>query len=199
MWDLPGPEIQQESRILAGRFLSTGSPGKSSPFLLWPSVPVCWLAFQATSALKRKDPDAGKDWGQEEKGMTEDEMVGWHHPTQWTWVWVNSGSWWWTGRPSVLRFMGSQRVRHNWATELNCPWKKEHQEQPQAYVLIVYDLKERETPFPSLHKLSLIKVSDRDAESSASEHQCQIEPQRQSFGWSRKEETYRLPGEVRTQ
>ena len=39
--------------------------------------------------------------------------------TQWTWVWVNSRSWWWTGRPSVLRFMGSQRVRHDWATELN--------------------------------------------------------------------------------
>ena len=37
---------------------------------------------------------------------------------QWTWVWVNSGSWWRTGRPGVLRFMGSQRVRHNWATEL---------------------------------------------------------------------------------
>ena len=39
--------------------------------------------------------------------------------TRWTWVWVNSGSWWWTGRPSVLRFMGSQRVEHDWATELN--------------------------------------------------------------------------------
>ena len=44
--------------------------------------------------------------------------------TQWTWVWVNSGSWWWTGRPGVLRFMGSQRVRHNWATELN--WIEQH-------------------------------------------------------------------------
>ena len=40
-------------------------------------------------------------------------------PTQWTWVWVNSGSWWWTGRPGVLQSMGSQRVKHNWATELN--------------------------------------------------------------------------------
>ena len=40
-------------------------------------------------------------------------------PTQWTWVWVNSGSWWWTGRPGVLQSMGSQRVRHDWATELN--------------------------------------------------------------------------------
>ena len=39
--------------------------------------------------------------------------------TQWTWVWVNSGSWWWTGRPGVLQFMGSQRVGHDWATQLN--------------------------------------------------------------------------------
>ena len=39
--------------------------------------------------------------------------------TQWTWVWVNSRSWWWTGRPGVLWFMGWQRVRHDWATELN--------------------------------------------------------------------------------
>ena len=40
-------------------------------------------------------------------------------PTRWTWVWVNSGSWWWTGRLGVLQFMGSQRVRHDWATELS--------------------------------------------------------------------------------
>ena len=39
--------------------------------------------------------------------------------TQWTWVWVNFGSWWWTGRPGVLQSMGSQRVGHDWATELN--------------------------------------------------------------------------------
>ena len=43
-------------------------------------------------------------------------------PTQWTWVWVDPGSWWWTGRPGVLQFMGLQRVGHNWATELN--WYK---------------------------------------------------------------------------
>ena len=40
-------------------------------------------------------------------------------PTRCTWVWVNSRNWWWTGRPSVLWFMGLQRVGHNWATELN--------------------------------------------------------------------------------
>ena len=66
-----------------------------------------------------EDPDAGKNWKQEEKGITEDEMVGWHLPTQWTWVWVNSRSWWWTGRPAVLQSMGSQRVGHDWVTELS--------------------------------------------------------------------------------
>ena len=40
-------------------------------------------------------------------------------PTQWRWVWVCSRSWWWTGRPGVLQSMGLQRVRHDWATELN--------------------------------------------------------------------------------
>ena len=68
----------------------------------------------------RVDPlektDAGRDWGQEEKWTTEDEMAS---PTRWTWVWVNSRSWWWTGRPGVLQFMGSQRVEYDWATALN--------------------------------------------------------------------------------
>ena len=40
-------------------------------------------------------------------------------PTRWAWVWVHSGSLWWTGRPGVLRFMGLQRVGHDWVTELN--------------------------------------------------------------------------------
>ena len=39
--------------------------------------------------------------------------------TRWTWVWVNAGSWWWTGRPGILQFMGSQRVKHDSAPELN--------------------------------------------------------------------------------
>ena len=48
------------------------------------------------------------------------EWDGWMASlTPCTWVWVNSGSWWWTGRPGVLRFMGLQRVRHDWVTELN--------------------------------------------------------------------------------
>ena len=78
--------------------------------ILWPPDAKSWLIG--------KDPDAGKDWGQEEKGMTgwDDWMAS---LTQWTWVWVNSRSWWWTGRPGVLQSMGSQRVRYSWVTELS--------------------------------------------------------------------------------
>ena len=76
--------------------------------VVWPPD-VKWLIW--------KDPDVGKDWGQEEKGMTEDKMVGWHHRLNGKWVWVDSGSWWWTGRPGVLQSMGSQRVGHDWAAE----------------------------------------------------------------------------------
>ena len=61
-----------------------------------------------------KDPDAGRDWRQEEKGMTEDEMVGWH---QWTWVWASSRIWWRTEKPGVLQSMGWQRAGHTLATK----------------------------------------------------------------------------------
>ena len=62
-------------------------------------TPVLWPPH-AKSWLIGKDSDSGRDWGQEEKGMTEDEMAVWHH-RQWTWVWVNSRNWWWIGRPGV--------------------------------------------------------------------------------------------------
>ena len=82
---------------------------KTKTPVLWPPLAKSWLIG--------KDFGAGRDWGQEEKGTSEDDMAGWHH-----WldgIWVNSGRWWWAGRPGVLRFMGSQRVRHDWVTELN--------------------------------------------------------------------------------
>ena len=66
---------------------------------LWPPLVKNWLT--------RKDPDAGKDWRWDEKRMTEDEMVGWHH-----WlnghVCVSSRNWWWTGKPGVLQSVRSQ-------------------------------------------------------------------------------------------
>ena len=96
-----------QSWIFIGR---TDAEGEA--LTLRPSNAKNWL-------LTAKDLDAGKDWRQEEKGMTEDEMVGWHHRTQWTWVWASPGSWWWTGKPGVLQSMWLQRFGQHWATELN--------------------------------------------------------------------------------
>ena len=105
----PVPPKGDQSWVFIGR-----TDVEAETPILWPPDEKSWLIG--------KHPDAGKDWGQEEKG-NDRGWDGWiASPTQWTWVWVNSGSWWWTGRPGVLRFMGSQRVEHNssyWATELN--------------------------------------------------------------------------------
>ena len=82
-------------------------------------TPILWPP-DAKSWLTGKDPDAGKDWGQEQKGMNRG-WDGWTASlTWWTWVWVDSGSWWWTGRPGLLWFMGSQSRTwlSDW-TELN--------------------------------------------------------------------------------
>ena len=57
-------------------------------------------------------------------------------PTRWTWVWVTSGTWWWTGRPGVLRVMGSQWVGHDWATELN--WTETRVGMPTGFVLVLW-------------------------------------------------------------
>ena len=78
--------------------------------IFWPPDVKSWLIW--------KDPDAGKDWaeGEGDNRGWDDWMAS---LTRWTWVWVDSRSWWWTGRPGVLQFMGSQRVGHNWVTELN--------------------------------------------------------------------------------
>ena len=84
----------------------------------------CWSWNSNTSATSCKELTYWKrPWcweGLGAGGEGDDRRCdGWMaSPTWWTWVWVNSGSWWQTGRPSVLQFMGSQRVGHNWATEL---------------------------------------------------------------------------------
>ena len=78
-------------------------------------APVLWSP-DAKSWLIGKEPNAGKDWGQEEKGTTENEIVGWHH-------WLNRHEFektlrqWETGKPGMLQSMVLQRVRHNWMTE----------------------------------------------------------------------------------
>ena len=77
--------------------------------ILWPPHEKSWLI--------------GKDsWWEGLGAGGEGDDRGWDgwmaSPTRYTWVWVNSGSWWWTGRPGVLQFMGSQRVGQDWETEL---------------------------------------------------------------------------------
>ena len=98
-----------QSWIFTGR---TDAEAEAS--ILWPPDSKNWLT--------RKDPDVGKDSRQEEKGMKGDErgLNGWMaSSTRWAWVWERSGSWWWTGKPGVLQSTGSQRIRHNWMTELD--------------------------------------------------------------------------------
>ena len=79
-------------------------------------APILWPPNSKNQFIG-KHPDAGKDWRQEEKGMT--GWDGWMaSSTQWTRVWASSWSCWWTGKPGMLQSIGSQRVRHDWATEL---------------------------------------------------------------------------------
>ena len=86
-------DVEAETPIL-------GPPDAKSWLIL--KRPWCWERLRAAG----EGDDRGWD--------------GWMASlTQWTWVWVNSGSWWWTGRPAMLRFIGSQRVGQDWVTELN--------------------------------------------------------------------------------
>ena len=89
----------------------------------------CWSWNSNTLATSCEELTRWKNWCWEElRAGGEGDYRGWDlwmaSPTWWIWVWVNSGSWWWTGTPGVLHFMGSQRVRHDWATELN--WTETH-------------------------------------------------------------------------
>ena len=85
----------------------------------------CWNWNSSTSATWCKELTHLKGpWCWEGLGAggegNDRGWAGWMaSPTQWTWVWVNSRSWWYTGKPGVLQSMGSQRVGHNWVTELN--------------------------------------------------------------------------------
>ena len=93
------------------------------------------LKFQYFGHLMRRtDSSWQRPWCWERlKAGGEGDDRGWDgwmaSLTRWTWVWVNSGSWWWTGRPGVLQFMGWQRVGHDWATGLNWTelnWTENH-------------------------------------------------------------------------
>ena len=112
------------------RLLRVPWTARSNQFILKEISPWCSLEglmlklkLQYFGHLMRRvdslERTAGRDWGAGGEGNNR----GWYSwmasLTRQTCVWVNSGSLWWTGRPGVPRFMGSQRVGHDWATELN--------------------------------------------------------------------------------
>ena len=103
---LPVHSKEDQSWVFFGR-----NDAKAETPVVWPPHVKSWLIG--------KDSDAGRDWGQVEKGSTEDDMAGCHHRLEghefeWT-PGVGDGQ---GGLPCVLRFMGSQTVGHDWATEL---------------------------------------------------------------------------------
>ena len=130
--------------VLAWRILGTGDPGGLPPVGShrvghdWSdlAIAVAWRLYH----ILRKDwcwswnsntlttwceklTHLKKPWCWERLKAGKGDNRGWDgwiaSPTQWTWVWVSSRSQWWTGKPGVLKSMGSQRVRHDWGTELN--------------------------------------------------------------------------------
>jgi len=107
------------------------SPGCSlEGLMLKLKLPILWPP-DAKSWLIGKDPDAGKDWREGDNRGWDGWMAS---PTSWTWVWVDSGSRWWTGRSGVPWFTGSQRVGHDWATELNWRQRSKNENHTQACV-----------------------------------------------------------------
>ena len=99
---------------------------KAEAPILCPPDAQNWLTLTPWCCKRLKEGGEGDDRGRD----------GWMaSPTWWRWVWPSSGGWWWTGKPGILQSIGSQRIRHNWETELNwCypftnfvkKWKKQH-------------------------------------------------------------------------
>ena len=119
-------------------FIGRTDAEAETPILRTPDVknwltgkrPLCWERLKTG----REEEDRGWD--------------GWMATlTRWTWVWASSSSWWWTGRPCMLQSMGSQRVGHNWATELirtvilgsqNSYWKPTIQTRWRLHIIKLY-------------------------------------------------------------
>ena len=90
--------------------------------ILWPPDAKRWLIW--------KDPDAGKDWRRRRRGQQRMRWLDGVADSR-TLVWVNCGSWFWTGRSGMLQSMGSQGVGHDWATELN--WTRHYQKKNSKF------------------------------------------------------------------
>ena len=108
-WEFLGQQGDQTNPKGNQPWIFFGRTDAEAP-ILWPPDTKSWLLW--------KDHDAGKDWGGRRRGC---QRMRWLDgiTESMGWVWASSGSWWWTEKRGVLQSMGSKRVRHNWATELN--------------------------------------------------------------------------------
>ena len=96
----------------------------SNPLATWYEELTHWKRPWSWERLKAGGEGDNRGWD------------GWMvSPTQWTWVWVNSGSWWWTGKRGVLQSMGSQTDGHDWATEMN--WTELRPKDSEIYVIFI--------------------------------------------------------------
>ena len=91
--------------------------------IIWPPHGKSWLIGKDHWKMEKDSLENDKWCWEGLRARGEVDNRGWDgwmtSPIRWAWVWVNSGSWWWTGRPGVLQFMGSQRVWNDWLTILN--------------------------------------------------------------------------------
>ena len=155
-YDQPRQHIKKQSHDLANKGPSSQSYGFSSShvidarggtikkaecrridaFQLWcwkRLLRVPWTARRSNQSILKEGLGAGGEG--DNRGWD-----GWMaSPTRWTWVWVNSESWWWTGRLGVLQSMGLQRVGHDWATELNWTGKWDFKTFIEEYYMQLYD------------------------------------------------------------
>ena len=125
--DLPTPGIEPQSPTLQADALPYEPLGKPKKEInknnVDPTILQYWNSNSLTIWCKQPTPWK-RPWCWERlKAGGERDDRGWDgwmaSLTPWTWIWASSGSWWWTGKPGVLRFMGSQRAGRHWETELN--------------------------------------------------------------------------------
>ena len=107
-WESLGQQDQISQSYRKWTQIFIGRNDAEAPIILPPDVKIWLIRKWCWERLKAEGEGDDRGWD------------GWMaSPTQWTWVWASSGSWWWTGKPGVLQSMGSQRIGHDWATELN--------------------------------------------------------------------------------